>query len=699
MGSAHRTAAAASSGNAAGLASTAENDTAAADVECAMDTSSFREVPHKLKDRFLHYAQRDPASGEFVLTLDGFVRCMLLLPATAATASAPAPFSAVDDDDVANGEQQRWTSPSSSPWLQRLPPAVRRRFLHFFHCVDIDGTNAIDYAEFVVLFTFLSTRRQTFERAFNVFDLDDNGRLSEREFCRLLNTIIVDPAVQVKYTPTGSHWAEEGGEGAPRSTSSRAGESRRSERQRQRHKHELSFEVSSHLMRPLLFGPLPLHIGAPPGSTYYTDVSATTSGRRRPPLQITAAGASLDVPSPHSGRYTTAAETGIVISAAREAPAGAPSSASWWGDVARKVQQAWAPLLSFASSSTASSTSASASLSHTSSARMAELQQMAEQDSLLETVSYPTFLYRMDYLRWELRAIEFGLCDPSNKGFISVEDCRALLRRDRRAITESTNTASTETRAATADTTEMQSTNGAVRCAPVTWQEYQKLFDVIKESNTILPALQLMLDALPPVPAEVLRGGAIPDDELKPATLAVQAVVHQTVLRYNRSVEHQSTANEVEPELNNETNASSDGPERADTDDEGTARVVSDGAAAQVRYNKEKFGLSADPAHSPEEKQKRARRLQATLVRPSALTWKQFSQVLAAVGTVPRLSAKEEALFRTLLDDDGSDSLSPHEFAHLCTMKETFFAEQLPRFDEPKRNTVQQFFFCMQQLE
>lgn len=733
---AHRTALAAS--DAATMTTTA--DSGAADTVAGITTSkpntaaagteSLRAAPHKLKERFLRYAQRDPESGELVLTLDGFVRCMLLLPVTAAEEVVPALYPGTRRD-VEHHSPQRPASPSL--WLQRLPETVRRRFEHFFHCVDLDGTNTIDYAEFVVLFTFLSTRQQMLKRAFHVFDLDDNGRLSEQEFCRLLNTIMVDPAVQVRCTPSGSKNNGEanvaGALGTSPSITSGAGESRSSKRQRQRHKDELSFEVPSDLMRPLLFGPLPLHVGAPPGSTHYNGLadataSVSSSSSSSPAADLRGlqkdagalAGTRLSIPKTAEPRNTAegfdSSEALDVKpqkgSASLNAPAALTSSfSSLWGGVCLGVQSAWSQLWQhnvFHPPAFVSNATAAAAPS-----RMAELQEMAAQDTLLETVSYPTFLYRMDYLRWELRAIEFGLCDPENKGSISVEDCRKLLRRDRLGITDgataetpTTGGSPTRTTTAAAVATNTRPARELLRTTPVTWQVYQKLFDVIKESNVILPALELMLESLPPVPKDVLSGGAIPDAELKPATLAVQAVVQQTVLRYNNS---RAT------EADNDAQASIEAAEQessakhiSETEMEKQAHhsavsAPSTEATAQEHYNEERFGLSSDPAQSPEEKQKQARQLQATLVRPTALTWTQFGHAVAAVSTIPPLSKTEEALFRALLDEDGSNTLSPPEFARLCALKESFFADDLPRFDEPKRNTVQQFFFCMQQLE
>ncbi|KPI87789.1 hypothetical protein ABL78_3147 [Leptomonas seymouri] len=675
-------------------------------AEPAADTKPLRNAPRKLKERFLHYAQRNPKSGEFVLTLEGFVRCMLLLPETVAEEEEPAhaPFLEAGHDMVMSAESRRVSQPSS--WLQRFPPAVQRRFIHFFHCVDLDGTKEIDYAEFVVLFTFLSTRRQTLERAFRVFDLDDSGRLSEREFCRLLNTVMADPAVQVRYAPLESRGEGKGGEGRGEGSSgsiaSRASELRSSERQRQKHKNDLKFEISSDVIRPLLFGPLPRHVGAPPGSTHCNDFSAPPAWRTWT-LRGSQGGSTASAEDGGWREESLASRnqmTPAASSSAADAPVDVSASASWWRGAARKVMQSWPQ--PWRNEPAQLSSSAASSLGFALPSWLSELQQMAELDTLLETVSYPSFLYRMDYLRWELRAIEFGLCDPSNNGFISVEDFRTLLRRDCRAVLDGTKPITMHETAATAGkntTAAAQPAGTALRPASVTWQEYQKLFDVIKESNVILQALKLMLDSLPPVPEDVLSGGAIPDDELRQATLAVQAVVQQTVLRYNNSTRKKEAHYKVVQGLNKDTNSGDTKPVGDAAVDDGTAAAVSDEAAAQGRYNEERFGLSANRAGSPEEKQKRARRLQATLVRPTALTWKQFGQALTAIDTVPRLSVREEALLRALINEGASDSLTPSEFARLCTMKETFFADHLPRFDKPQRNPVQQFFFCMQQLD
>ncbi|KAG5479087.1 hypothetical protein LSCM1_02934 [Leishmania martiniquensis] len=70
----------------------------------------------------------------------------------------------------------------------------------------------------------------------------------------------------------------------------------------------------------------------------------------------------------------------------------------------------------------------------------------------------PTFVYRLDYLRWELRAIEFGFCDPANTGTASLDDCRRLLYGDRRSTV------------AKGDPPQYQRAGKAI----VTWEFYQK---------------------------------------------------------------------------------------------------------------------------------------------------------------------------------------------------------------------------------
>ncbi|KAI5686141.1 hypothetical protein MNV84_03815 [Leishmania braziliensis] len=692
---------------------------------------TFRAAPHKLKDRFLHYAMRDPATGELVLSLEGFVRCMLLLPddggadvlwrhagsgATSKSGAAmqqnpsrafPGTAGTTVDSLFEKAISSRGQSRRRYSWLLQLPPPVLQRFIQLFHWIDLDGSNLIGYAEFVVLFTFLSTPQQTLERAFRVFDLGDNGRLNEWEFCHLLNTIMVDPAVQVRYAAAVSGAGNIGEDDAAASPSSactsatphattttttattpystprpsftpeaarlaavaavasvasasrpctagHTGALRRNAQERHRHKDSLSYELSSELMRPFLFGPLPLHIGAPPGSTHYDRKAALTAGA------VTSS--------------TSAVSALPVIS----------DSAWWrqWGQTLHSLlSKVWTPYSSCAPASCgaeystlplASVTASASTAAAAAPSRLSHLQMVAQEDSLLHAVSYSTFLYRVNYLRWELRAIEFSLCDPANTGAISLDDCRRLLCGDGRGA------------AAKVHPTLRQLQQSGKTA--VTWPSYQKILDVVRESDKILVALQLTLDAMPPVPEEMLRGGAIPDEVLGAATQAIPRIVRLSALRQASTAAEEGVAVDAAPlpataEATTSQNEGSYGADRI-------SFIPADGVAT-----------SAGEGKHLGEKHAASCQAQAPLVRPTALTWNQFNRVLVSLSVVAQLSEAERSLFRELLDEDDSDSLSPAEFARVCALKETFFAQQLPRFDEPKRNAVQQFFYCMQQLE
>ncbi|GET88561.1 hypothetical protein, conserved [Leishmania tarentolae] len=666
-------------------------------------TAVFRTIPHKLKDRFLHYAKRDPETGEFVLSLEGFVRCMLLVSDDSGAVTHKSPSTTFSD--TANTEvdafcakaiSDRGQLPCHSSWMQQLPANVQQRFVQLFRWVDLNGNNFIGYAEFVVLFTFLSTPQHMLQRAFSVFDMEGRGRLSEWEFCHLLNTIMVDPAVQVRYTAATSGVSDGGGDDAAASpasatpqptttretpylascfpptpstaktavasvasvphssTARRAGTWWRSKQQWRSQRDCLNFEISSELMRPLLFGHLPLHVGDPPGSMGYDREAARANGV---------------VPSPCELSGLT--DVGHSV---------------WWRQwsdtLCRLLGKLWtlypvrAPVSCDAACRTLGGAPIAAPLAVAAAApppRMPQLQIMAQEDSLLHMVSYPTLLYRLNYLRWELRAIEFGLCDPDNTGTISLDDCRRLLRGDVRRIVKAGHAALQKRRQQGDDTA-------------VTWQLYQKMLDVMCDSDRILAALRLTLDAMPPVPEETLRGGAIPDEALEAATHAIPAMVRLSVLHHATRTTREGAAADVVslPETAEVETSPADG------------RHV---ACCKPLTPTDAMATSTAECRGMSETCALARQLQTPLVRPTALTWNQWRRVLVVLGTVTHLSESEQSLFCALLDDDGSDSLSLAEFERMCTLKETFFAQSLPRYDEPKRTAVQQFLHCMQQLE
>ncbi|KAH9600580.1 EF-hand domain [Trypanosoma melophagium] len=77
----------------------------------------------------------------------------------------------------------------------------------------------------------------------------------------------------------------------------------------------------------------------------------------------------------------------------------------------------------------------------------------------------------------------------------------------------------------------------------------------------------------------------------------------------------------------------------------------------------------------------------------------EFHRVLESCQGVPHLTQNEVEYLMRVFDLDGSGKLSPSEFERVCQLCTTFFSPRQPRFTEPRRNAVQQFFFCMQQLK
>ncbi|KAG8341723.1 EF hand domain [Trypanosoma vivax] len=124
-----------------------------------------------LRSRFSHYAQHDPVLGE-VLDPIGFVACVCLL----------------SDDE--------WHKLAGGP-SDCLPLHVQKRLSNIFRLIDIDFNKTISYNEFCVLFTLLSTRERHMKIAFEVFSTREDGRLSKEGFANLLNTLMVDSAVQI----------------------------------------------------------------------------------------------------------------------------------------------------------------------------------------------------------------------------------------------------------------------------------------------------------------------------------------------------------------------------------------------------------------------------------------------------------------------------------------------------------------------
>ncbi|CAD2218411.1 EF-hand domain pair/EF hand, putative [Angomonas deanei] len=502
------------------------------------EVSPRRGIPDSLMGRFLAYAKEEKETGTKVLFLDDFIACLFLLP-------------------TRNG--------SGEKVLDGFPSHVQARIKNFFKYIDMDNSNSINYAEFVVLFTMLSTQKRTFDTAFQMFDAEGDKKVSKREFCRLLNTLMVDPAVQVVM-------AEEGADGA--SIASLSGLSRRAERGRKLlEDHKLESTVSSEFIQDFVCSDSVEHESPPPGSSHRIG----------------------------------------------------------------KEKKDKAKLY-------------------------AHLRQVASSDKKDNTISYDLIRYKMDFLRWELRALEFGIFDKENKGVISLNDFRRILNCDisggrHPSLSSSGGTSGNAPlykrlfnfgRMVSHEELR-QSQQGAVTnesptdylAAPVdpnapvvNWQFYQSVFEIIKESDRTLSALQLALKAEPPVEENDLQQGAVPDNTRKE-----EKAVNNSLLK------------------------------------ETTSKENSRGEKMEAR--------------------KSFQRRQ----RPTALTWSQFQQVLHSVSGLPALTDGEQALFFELFDADRSGTITPSEFGQLCELKRSFFATYLPRFDEPKRNTIQQFFYCMQQLE
>lgn len=471
-------------------------------VSEAQVLSSIPQPPayRSLKARFIAYAQRDPVTGEYVQKLEDFVACMLLFSPT----------------KMADGEG----------WLRTSPSGAQERLRAFFKMVDIDQSKGVNYAEFVVLFTLLSTRYQTLQLTLQIVDEENKGSLGEVGLTRLLNTVMVDPAVQIvnDSVPEASNTLLH-----PRSVNqANWGETDLTAEKERAHyavRKDLSFTISSSSIFRWLVGVHPNDERAPPGSHYHSS----------------------------------------------------PTVATPWGK-------------------------------HVSCRPVAT----TDDDS---SIAFEALLCRIDFLRWELRAIEFGLFDPSSSGLISVDACRRILY----GVTK-------EPGALSAAVTEAGNPE-PVPC--ISWQFYRKVFEIIRAANSTLPALQLALDAAPPVLPEDLVNGAIKDDAYGRSRALLQTLAERRQVKEQR-----------------------------------------DDALQQL----------------------------GRLVRPTALTWRQFNHVLDACQSLPILGEEEQKLFFELFDGDRSGTITPSEFAVLSDLKRSFFADRLPDFTGPRRNAVQQFFYCMQQL-
>ncbi|CUI14853.1 calcium-binding protein, putative, partial [Bodo saltans] len=78
-------------------------------------------------------------------------------------------------------------------------------------------------------------------------------------------------------------------------------------------------------------------------------------------------------------------------------------------------------------------------------------------------------------------------------------------------------------------------------------------------------------------------------------------------------------------------------------------------------------------------------------------TRQEFARALRAAKL--SLSAEDIEVFYKIFDADGSGTIDPEEFGAVCRLRNNFYAAYVPRYDEPKRNPVQAFVYCMQQRE
>jgi Ca2+-binding EF-hand superfamily protein len=74
-----------------------------------------------------------------------------------------------------------------------------------------------------------------------------------------------------------------------------------------------------------------------------------------------------------------------------------------------------------------------------------------------------------------------------------------------------------------------------------------------------------------------------------------------------------------------------------------------------------------------------------------------FVRALRAAKVV--LKSTEVDLLFDLLDTDRSGKIDSEEFQAIAKRKASFFASALPRFDQPRRNVIQQWAWCMQQKQ
>ncbi|CCW61949.1 unnamed protein product [Phytomonas sp. EM1] len=547
---------------------------------------SERKIPKDSKSRFLKYARRDEETGEYVQYLNDFIACMLLmepLSQSDATLSHSNRYDA-DPKEKRNATQ---TLSDSAASLQQFPHIAQTRMKNFFTTVDLDHNGKINYAEFVMLFTMLSTRHSTLHRAFRLFDEHNNGRLNTPELALLLNTIMVDPAVQIR-------------------NAKRVGDRQGAQK-----------SLISSSITP-------------------TGISSREANKQEG--DVGQFGLQVDSPSGRTSVFPSSFSFGGIFSNRNEEafkflpsfPAGPSRSKNLslnlpFSSVERIV---FAPL-----SRHGLAPPGSAHHKPTSKEKnyLKGLEELVRMDAEKRLLSFDSFWYRVDFLRSELRAIEFGIFDPENTGFIHSDDFQKILTHqvEFRSMTSAKKTVSEMGNKLSTNPESSSSDAGNGPLPKVSWQLYQTIFEIMQESDAVSHALQLTLDAEPPALPSQLVAGAIPESKW--------GEVHDQIKQLTSEL------------------------------------------------------YTANAKHAKATLKK--------LVRPTGLTPSQFNQALRSCDDIPNITPEESEMLFHLFDVDHSGTITPLEFSRLCEAKQTFFAPYVPRFTESKRNKIQQFFHCMQQLE
>ncbi|CBH12384.1 hypothetical protein, conserved [Trypanosoma brucei gambiense DAL972] len=84
--------------------------------------------------------------------------------------------------------------------------------------------------------------------------------------------------------------------------------------------------------------------------------------------------------------------------------------------------------------------------------------------------------------------------------------------------------------------------------------------------------------------------------------------------------------------------------------------------------------------------------------RDRELDYVEFHRVLQSCDHLKHLTKSDAEEIVEIFDIDGSGKLSPDEFGKMSRMCTSFFMRSTPLFLEPRRNTIQRFVYCMQQL-